>query len=110
VHGPGFFSVRYVPKSPWPGFVEQSFDEAASCFLERHRELAEKTLGTDLDYVRWYEEMLAATAPKGIVASEVYWEAPPDYMYAFNVENAETVHVPLPPPGRAMTNGHIANR
>lgn len=55
------------------------------------------TLGPDPDYVLWYEVMLAATAPEGLVASEVYWEAPPDHMYVFNVRNADTLRVPLPP-------------
>jgi hypothetical protein len=101
VHGPGFFSVRYVPNSPWPGFVEQSLDEAANYFLQQHLELAERTLGADVAYVRWYEEMLVATAPRGLVASELYWEEPPDHMYVLNVLNADTVYVPLPPPGAA---------
>jgi len=101
VHGPGLFSIRYVPNSPWPGFVEQSFEEAAEYFLEIHWELAEQTFGTDDDYVRWYEEMLAVTAPKGLVASEVYWEEPPGHMYVLNVDHVDTVQVPLPPPGRA---------
>jgi hypothetical protein len=94
-------AFRYVPNSPWPGFVEQSLDEAANYFLQQHLELAERTLGADVAYVRWYEEMLVATAPRGLVASELYWEEPPDHMYVLNVLNADTVYVPLPPPGAA---------
>ena len=99
--GPGFFSVRYVPNSPWPGFVDQSLDEAASYFIQHHFELAEETLGRDDAYVRWYEEMLVATAPKAFVASILYWKEPSDYMYVLNNVNENKVFVPLPPPGNA---------
>ena len=66
---PAFYSSRYIPDSPWRGFVKQSLAEAARFFLKIERELAETSRGPDPAYVTWYKEMLAVTAPQGIVAS-----------------------------------------
>jgi len=66
---------------PWPGFLDGSAEAAAARWVELYPQLAAEGRGEDVSYVTWYDRMLRATAPTGLIAAYNYWEPPPGYMY-----------------------------
>lgn len=101
--GPPMFSSRRCgsrPDYPWPGFLEGSAEKAAASWIEHYPTLAAEGLGEDSAYVAWYERMIRATAPTGLIAAYRYWEPQPDYMYVSRGP-ADVDRFELPPPGLA---------
>ena len=50
--------------------------------------------GRDPDYARWYDEMIEATEPEGLISMYADWEMPSDHIPVFNMEQ---VRIPPPP-------------
>jgi hypothetical protein len=77
---------------------------SAEDLIRRYPKLAELCLGRDGDYVEWYQLMLQATAPDGVIydRAECWGEEdlPGNRMRVLTPEGARDVLVPLPPPGR----------
>lgn len=85
---------------PWPGYLDGSPDAAAAHWLELYPQLAAEGHGEDTAYLAWYDRMLLATAPTGLIASTNYWEPPPGYMYV-SCGPGGLDRFELPPPGFA---------
>jgi hypothetical protein len=83
---------------PWPGFFGGSAETAAGRWVELYPQLAAEGVGEDGPYVAWYDLMLRATAPTGLIAAYHYWEPPPGYLY---VSCGPVDRIELPPPGLA---------
>jgi hypothetical protein len=83
----------------WEDSESNSPEQLARKFIERFSLIAAAGQGKDPDYVAWYEAMLKATEPDGFIYAFADWETPTDQMPAFGV--AESVVIPLPPPGKA---------
>jgi hypothetical protein len=100
-NAPMFSDRRCGSKNhPWEGFLDESSEAAAARWVQHYPELAAAGVGGDRAYVGWYERMLHATAPTGLIAAYYYSEPPPGYMYVScgppGVDRFE-----LPPPGWA---------
>lgn len=80
---PMFTSRRASNRNyPWPGFLDGSLDTAAVQWVERYPQLAAEGVGQDESYVGWYDRMLLATGPAGVIAACSYGdESPPGYTY-----------------------------
>ena len=63
-------------------------------------ELAAAGAGEDVAYVGWYDRMLDATAPTGLIAAYEYSGPPPAYMYV-SLGPPGVDRFKLPPPGLA---------
>jgi hypothetical protein len=86
------------PDYPWPGFLEGSAEAAASRWVEIYPELAAEGRGEDGAYVAWYDRMLRATAPTGLIAAFDLWEKLPGQMYVYcTLDGLDRFE--LPPPG-----------
>ena len=70
--------------------------ELAEKFVERFPELAAEGKGPDPDYVRWYQDMLQATEPDGLVSAYADWDQPEDALDLFH--GSMRARIPLPPP------------
>ena len=80
----------------WTDAIGDSASELAEKFVERFPEIAEEGLGKDSAYVRWYEEMLEATEPDGLMYAYSDWEHPRDSLSIFHGDF--DLEIPLPPP------------
>ena len=88
------------------GALDQYFDwadagndtaaELAEKFIERFPELADEGRARDAEYVRWYEEMLRATEPDGLVYASWDWDRPEHELGLFH--GSMRARIPLPPP------------
>jgi hypothetical protein len=85
---------------PWPGFLEGSAEAAAARWVELYPQLAAEGRGEDAPYVAWYDRMLRATAPTGLIAAYNYWEPPPGFVYV-SCGPGGLDRFELPPPGFA---------
>jgi hypothetical protein len=92
-----------VADEPWPGFLQATLEEAAKTWLARFPDLAAEGLGLDSEYVGWYERMLDATAPMGILAASCYWEPLPGFMFV-SCGPQGVDRFTLPPPGGAAAS------
>ena len=88
------------PDYPWTGYLKGSAENAANRWLEKYPQLAAEGTGTDVPYLAWYERMLEATAPTGLIAAYYYWKPPPEYMYVSCGPEAVD-RFERPPPGFA---------
>jgi len=80
------------------GWVDAAGDSAAELaekFVERFPEIAIAGKGRDPEYVRWYNEMLEATEPDGLMCAYADWPVPRDRLSMFY--GAKDVEIPLPP-------------
>lgn len=94
-------SGQYERFFDWPDAERDSTTALADKFLQRFPDLAAEGKGEDPDYVRWYDEMLRLTAPRGVVYAFADWTVPDDRLPVAGDEDANEVMVPLPPPGAA---------
>lgn len=96
---PMFTSRRFRRfDSPFSDFIDASIDKNANDWIIQYPELAAAGKDDDAEYVTWYAEMLAATAPTGLIAADCYWEPRPEYMY-ISCGPPGVERFPLPPPG-----------
>ncbi len=86
------------PSYPWPGYRRGTAEAAAIRWAELYPELAAEGVGEDSPYVAWYNRMLEATFPHGLIAAYTYWAPPPGYMYVYHGP-AGVDRFELPPPG-----------
>lgn len=87
------------------GWTEASDDspaELAAKFVERFPDIAKDAKGDDPEYVSWYQEMLVATEPNGLVYAYADWPASKDRLELFY--GSSTTDIPLPPPFNAETD------
>ena len=80
----------------WTDASDDSPAELAAKFVERFPEIAAEAKGRDPAYVKWYEEMLEATEPDGLVYAYADWPSPRDRLGIFY--GSKDVEIPLPPP------------
>ena len=78
----------------WTDAADDSPYQLAEKFIERFPLVCCEGNGSDPDYARWYEEMIEATEPDGLIYMYSDWEMPSDYI---PVGNMEHVHIPPPP-------------
>lgn len=88
------------PDQPWPGFLKGSAESAAAHWVELYPQLAVEGLGEDSAYVAWYDRMIRATAPTGLIAAYTCWEPPPGFMYV-SCGPAGVDRFEMPPTGLA---------
>jgi hypothetical protein len=92
-------AVRGLPGCPH-AYEFDIAEEMIRCYPK----LAELCLGRDRDYVEWYQHMLQATAPDGVIYDRAEcWgeeELPGNRMRVLAPEGKRDVPVPLPPPGK----------
>ena len=80
---PMFSSRRFAGQTdyPWPGFRDNSPDQAAKEWLSHYPRLAVEGMGEDEAYAHWFARMLEATAPSGLIgAYHCHRGDPPDFM------------------------------
>ena len=100
----------YSPGMDFPYIMGRAYWEppfepiSAENLIRRYPKLAELCLGRDRDYVEWYQHMLQATAPDGVIynCAECWGEEelPGNRMRVLTPEGTRDVPVPLPPPGK----------
>jgi hypothetical protein len=66
---------------PWPGFGNQTPDEAAAEWVRQYPAYADAGRGSDPSYEAWYAAMLAATGPTGLLAVARFLAPPGPRMY-----------------------------
>ena len=93
-----------VPNYPWAGFLTGSAEDAADRWLQKYPGLAAEGTGTDAPYLAWYERMLRATAPTGLIAAYCYWEPLPESM-SVSCGPVGVDRIERPPPGFAEHAG-----
>jgi hypothetical protein len=105
-HGPAPMPFHLIALGaadyPWPGFATQTPDEAAGTFVSRYPDLAEQGRGPDPAYAAWFADVLARTAPDGLVYAHAPGTACPEPAGDLGTLNMRgTVVIPAPPPGEA---------
>ncbi|MCA9193609.1 MAG: hypothetical protein KDB03_17680 [Planctomycetales bacterium] len=86
------------------GWKHLPFDDPrrlAEVFIERNQAIALAGWGPDPQYVSWFDEMLRATEPNGLIAAFGEYLEPIDSLYTLM---CRTESVPLPPPGLARAH------
>jgi hypothetical protein len=81
--------------------MNDTLTECAEKWLSQYSQLADEGAGDDLEYSRWYRQMLETTAPTGLIAAYRYWDQElPKYMYvSCGPDGCDRFD--LPPPGTA---------
>lgn len=77
--------------------------ELATKFLTRFPKLAQLTKGADPEYAAWYDEMLRATAPEGLVYAWADFPIPADCLPVLGRPQGPSV--PLPPSAKSEPRG-----
>jgi hypothetical protein len=78
----------------WPDAADNLPRQIAAKFIERFPSVVCEGKGRDPDYARWYDEMIEATEPEGLISMYADWEMPSDHIPVFNMEQ---VRIPPPP-------------
>jgi len=79
----------------WTDASDDSPALLAAKFVERFPDIAVAAKGRDPEYVRWYQEMLEATEPDGLVYAYADWPSRGDRLELFY--GSVRAEVPLPP-------------
>ena len=79
----------------WTDASDDSPAELAKKFVERFPEIAAEARGPDPEYVKWYQEMLQATEPDGLVYAYADWPHREDRLELFY--GSSRAEIPLPP-------------
>ena len=86
----------------WTDAGNDSPAELAEKFVERFPDIAAVAKGTDHEYVRWYQEMMEATEPDGLIYAYADWPSSRDRLELFY--GSVRAEVPLPPPFNAESD------
>ena len=81
------------------GWTDASADspvELAKKFVERFPDIAAEARGRDPEYVRWYQEMVAATEPDGLVYAYADWPGREDRLELFYGSSTDVILLPPP--------------
>ena len=83
----------------WTDASDDSPAELAEKFVERFPDIAAEAKGPDPEYVRWYQEMMVATEPDGLIYAYADWPGSRDRLELFY--GSARADIPLPPPFNA---------
>jgi hypothetical protein len=95
----GYTSADGTAYFHWQDAGDDSPRELAEKFVVRFPELAAAGRGMDKPYADWYETMMQATAPNGVVYAYASWDLPPDRLPVSGLPTEPMI--PPPPPGAA---------
>lgn len=85
----------------WADAATDTAAELARKFLDRFPDVAASGWGDDPAYIAWYQDMLAATEPAGLVYAYSPWgDRSPEHLNVAGESRVKTV--PYPPPGELV--------